>query len=160
MLKGLYVYQKSRYAKLLSWDIAKILQTCLGNSGIPGQTHQKQKKYQLAENFVFSSCWKWNLPLISFWSYFRHPWTRSSNITVSTCRKRCCLFASISTSPFTFLDILQKFSKLTILGTLAMTGLAHQNWWHQLVEKFMFICIKKQSTLHRPCFLEILIWGL
>ena len=53
MLRGLYVHQKSRYTKLLSWDIAKILQTCLVNSGIPGQSHQKQKNINLQKTLMF-----------------------------------------------------------------------------------------------------------
>ena len=65
-----------------------------------------------------------------------------------------------------FLEILQKYCKLVILGTLGMPDSAHPKWYYQLVEKF---CVHPQAKnqLHSPCFFEdaakigkLLIWVL
>ena len=55
----------------------------------------------------------------------------------------------------TILDILHKFPKLIILGTLGMTGHAHQNWWNQLIGSlFIHMSINNSNKLD-PSFLSL-----
>ena len=42
-----------------------------------------------------------------------------------------------------FPDILQRYCKFVVLGTLGMPGYAHPKWYHQYEETFMFICRQK-----------------
>ena len=50
-----------------------------------------------------------------------------------------------------FLKILQRNSKLAILGTLSMSGDAHPKWYYQLAEKFGVYQTAK-NQLHPPRF--------
>ena len=42
-----------------------------------------------------------------------------------------------------FPEILQRYCKFVVLGTLGMPGYAHPKWYHQYEETFMFICRQK-----------------
>ena len=50
-----------------------------------------------------------------------------------------------------FLEILQRYCKLVILGTLAMPGYAQPKWYCQLVENFC-VYLQAKNQLHPPCF--------
>ena len=53
-----------------------------------------------------------------------------------------------------FLEILQCYSKLVILGTLDMLGYAYPKWYYQLVENFR-LYLQAKNQLHPRIFLEI-----
>ena len=46
-----------------------------------------------------------------------------------------------------FLEILQRYCKLVILGTFGMSGYAHPKWYYQLVENFDFF-LHAENELH------------
>ena len=57
-----------------------------------------------------------------------------------------------STSSYTFShEILQRYCKLIVLGTLAMPGYANPKWYFQLVENFC-VYLQAKNQLHTPCF--------
>ena len=67
---------------------------------------------------------------------------------VSICRKRSCLSAckKINFIIRFFHEILQRNSKLAILGTLGMPGHAYPDLYYQFVEKFRVYLQAKKST--------------
>ena len=123
--------------------------------------------YQLAENFgCLSVCKKSSSSLKVLHNYyfedFTHVWQRPSNMIVSTCRKLLCLSAQKFIRHFS-LEILQRFSKLAILGTLGMTSHAHQNWCYRLIGKFgvslhaknqlhLFLLSEDITNMLQPCY--------
>ena len=90
--------QKNKlYPSPLSWDMAKILQTCyFCNLSMPGHGHKK-RRYQVVENVVFIFMQKikfiphlfWNIAktLQTYLTYFGHAWPHPPKTLVSTCRK-------------------------------------------------------------------------
>ena len=54
-----------------------------------------------------------------------------------------------------FLEILQRYCKLIVLGTLGMPGYANEKWYYQLVENFR-VYLQAKNQLHSHAFLEIL----
>ena len=55
-----------------------------------------------------------------------------------------------------FLNILQKYYQLPILGTLGVSGHFHQKWYCQFVETLMFICMQKMNSI--PNFFFKILW--
>ena len=53
------------------------------------------------------------------------------------------------------LEILQRYCKLIVLGTLGMPGYANSKWHYQLVENFC-VHLQAKNQLHSHAFLEIL----
>ena len=53
--------------------------------------------------------------------------------------------------PALFLEILQRYYKLIILGTLGMFGHTHQKQWHQQVENF-YVYLQTKSQLDPSMF--------
>ena len=58
--------------------------------------------------------------------------------------------------PALFLEILQRYYKLIILGTLGKLGHVHQKQWHQTVENFYVYPQNKKITWSFNVFLQIL----
>ena len=50
-----------------------------------------------------------------------------------------------------FLEILQRFCKLVVLGTLGMPGYASIKWYYQLVENFC-VYLQAKNQVHPLCF--------
>ena len=82
------------------------------------------------------------------------------------CRKLCLPVQKINFKPHLSLEILQRFCKHVILGTLGISGHAHQKLKSQLVGKFAVYLQAKKSTpsipLLRYCkyVANLLLWVL
>ena len=84
--------------------------------------------------------------------------TMPMKIIVSVCSKLSCLSAwkKIKFITYFFLQILQRNSKLVLLGTLDMPGYVHSKWYYQLVGNF-YVYLHAKIRLHPSSFfLEIL----
>ena len=113
----------------------------------PGYAHWISY-YQLVENFdvylhinqLHSSLLSWDIANIlqtCHFRYFGHDWPRPPKLVKSPCRDVFVyLHAKINfNSPF-FLEILQRYCELVILGALCMPSYGHKKRWYQLVENF------------------------
>ena len=116
----------------------------LSTSHIPGNTHQIWQ-YQLVENIICSKK-KTNSSLPSFLRYSKDfanlfwvlsVWlampTKMDSINLQKSLMVICM-QKIQLDPS--LEILQRYCKIAIFGTLGMTGYGHQKRWYQLVENF------------------------
>ena len=91
---------------------------------------------------------------ICYFEYFGNAWPCPSNKIVPTSRKRWYLTEQkINFIPHLFLEILDRFCKF-VLGTLVLTGHAHQNWWYQLLGKFE-VYVYTNKLLHH----SLLSWN-
>ena len=72
----------------------------------------------------------------------------------------CFSTAKINFITHFFLEILQRFCKILILGNVGMPSYDHQSWWHLLVENFIVRqkvkFIPHPEILHRYCKIGIL----
>ena len=50
-----------------------------------------------------------------------------------------------------FLDILQKYFKPVVLGTLGMFGYVYPKWYYHLIENF-HVYLQAKNQLHHSCF--------
>ena len=60
--------------------------------------------------------------------------------------KKALTFIGLKKTNFIFyvlLEMLQRYCKLAVLGTLGMSGYTHSKWYYHLVETFVFICRQK-----------------
>ena len=127
-----------RYCKDITYQLF------LSTSHIPGNTHQIWQ-YQLVENIICSKK-KTNSSLPSFLRYSKDfanlfwvlsVWlampTKMDSINLQKSLMVICM-QKIQLDPS--LEILQRYCKIAIFGTLGMTGYGHQKRWYQLVENF------------------------
>ena len=72
----------------------------------------------------------------------------------------CFSTAKINFITHFFLEILQRFCKILILGNVGMPSYDHQSWWHLLVENFIVRqkakFIPHPEILHRYCKIGML----
>ena len=120
----------------------------LGTIGMSGHTHQKLCQlienlniYQEAKNQLHPSLLFWDITKILqtyYFGYFEHVWPWPPKLIVINLYQSLMFICmkQINFIPPFFFEILQRYHKLVILGTLGILGYGHQKQWYKVVENF------------------------
>ena len=128
---------------------------------MPGQIHQKLY-YQLVKDFYVYQRTKHQLHNLQtcYFRYSGQAWLKPVKTILPACTKRRKLWCLSSWNKIIFIitffhEILQRYCKFVILGTLSTPSHAHQKQWHQLVGN-SDVYLQTKNQLDPSIFLEIL----
>ena len=127
-------------------------------------THQKILVSICSKLSCLSVCKK-STEQTCYFRYFRHAWPHTPKMKYQF-DKTFNVYQQAKNQHHVFLEILQRYCKLVVFGTLGLSGYTHSKWYCHLVENFCvylqakinFIPHAFMGILHRYVNLFCLLW--
>ena len=117
--------------------------------GMLDLTHQKILVSICSKLSCLSVCKK-STEQTCYFRYFRHAWPHTPKMKYQF-DKTFNVYQQAKNQHHVFLEILQRYCKLVVFGTLGLSDYAHPKWYYQLVENFC-VYLQGKKQLYPPCF--------